>query len=166
MLASEERTRGRAEAPSRRVEEVRALEAIWSLSGPITTAKTKTPIAIPITPLALLYRYRISVSFVVAWVAFMTVLLALAPASDALTAPGWVKNVSGILATALMATPLGVLHRAIGYGAFTVAAGSGMALAISCFGAGHNGFWASYQLAGFSVLAVAGAAMVARTARG
>ena len=159
MFATQARTARQVEAPSRRLEEIRELEAIWSVSS------RTTAIEAPPTLLGLLGRFRVSIAFAAVWIAFLTVLLALAPAADPLTAPEWVKHAGGLLATALMLVPFGVVHRSIGYGASTVAAGCGIALAVSCFGAGHTGFWPSYQLAGFALLGVAGGAMLARTVR-
>ena len=159
MFDTQERTAGHVEAPSRRLEEIHELEAIWSISA------TRTAIATRRTPLGVLRRFRVSLLFGVAWIAFMTVLLALAPAADPLTTPGWVTDAGGVMATAIMLTPLGIMHRSFGYGATTVAAGAGMALAVGCFSAGHTAFWPSFQLAGFVVLAVAGGVMLARTAR-
>jgi len=159
VFATEERTAFRTEAPSRRLEEIRELEAIWSIS------RSGTQVELRPTVLGRLRSYRVSLAFAAAWIGFLTVLLALAPAADPQSTPAWVTNTAGVMATALMLTPLGIMHRVVGYGASVVAAGAGSALAVSCFSAGHTGFWPSYQLAGFALLAIAGGAMVARTAR-
>ena len=159
MFDTEERTARHVEAPSRRLEEIRELEAIWSVS------ERETAVEVRPTFLGVLHSYRVSLAFAAVWVGFLAVLLALAPATDPLATPEWARNAAGLLVTALMLAPLGIINRALGYGASTVAAGCGMALAVSCFGAGHTGFWPSYQLAGFGLLALAGGAMLVRTAR-
>ena len=160
VSTTKQRTAFRTEPPSRRLEEIRELEAIWSISRPGTAAEARP------TLLRTLRRYRVALCFAAGWIAFMTVLLGLAPAADPLTAPDWVTHAGGLLATALMVVvPLGIMNRALGYGASVVGAGAGMALAVGCFSAGHTGFWPSYQLAGFALLAAAGGTMLARLAR-
>ena len=67
--------------------------------------------------------------------------------------------------TALLVSPVALVYRALGYGALSVAAECGAALAVSCYTAGHTGFWPGFQLAGFAVLAIGAAAVAARSVR-
>lgn len=159
MFATDQRTGSSAEAPSRRLDEIRELEAIWSISERRESAAPRHE------ALRVLLRYRTGVAFAAAWLAFMGVLFAFAPASDPALTPGWVTNVAGIMLTALLLAPLGLLNRAVGYGATTLAAGCGLALGAGCFSFGHAAFWPGFQVAGFAVLAVGGGAMLARSLR-
>ena len=159
MFATDERTAVRPEAPSRRLEEIRELEELWSIPEPQTAVPVRSG------PTRFLARYRVGLLFAAAWIGFMTVLFAVAPAADPQAAPGWVTNVSGIMLTALLFTPLALINRSLGYGASALAGGCGVALAVSCFGAGHTGFWPSYQLGGFALLAAASGVVVARSLR-
>lgn len=161
VIETQEHGTVRHEAPSRRLEEIRELEELWSVpleeSEPATSTRSEL--------LRQLRRHRVGLAFAAVWLAFMTVLMTLGPSAGAVATPGWAEQVAGVLLTALLLAPLGLFNRTVGYGAATVAGVAGISLAVGCFAGGHTGFWSSFQLVGFGALAAASAVAIKRSQR-
>lgn len=158
MISTEERTTARSDVPSRRLDEIRQLEALWDVPSQAseTTAIERR------TLWQELCQRRVGIALTAAWLTFMTVLFALGPSASATVTPAWVDQVAGLMFTALLFAPLGAFNRAFGYGASSVAGVCGISVAVNCFTAGHTGFWSSFQLAGFGALAAVSVAMLVR----
>lgn len=143
----------RPDTPSRRLDEIQELEALWAT--PFERAASR-PVERP-SILRWSGQHRLGLTTAVAWLAFMGVLLGLAPAADPAAAPAWTTNVAGVMLMSLLLAPLGVFNRAFGYGASSAAALCGSSLAVNCFTQAHTGFWPTFQLLGCVALAVVGA---------
>jgi len=161
VIKTQEHGTVRHEAPSRRLEEIRELEALWAVPLEEVEAATSTRSEL----LRQLRRHRVGLAFAAAWLAFMTVLMTLGPSAGAVATPGWAEQVAGVLLMSLLLAPLGLFNRVVGYGASTVAGIAGISLAVGCFAGGHTGFWSSAQLVGFGALAAASVVVVRRSQR-
>ena len=160
MISTETRKTAHKDVPSRRLAEIRELEALWAVPLEVTEA----PLTAQSSVLQPLRRHRVGLALAAAWITFIAVLLALGPSADAAVGPpGWAEQVAGVMLTVLLLAPLGVFNRIFGYGASSIAGLCGISLAVNCFTQGHTGFWTSYQLAGFGALAAISAATLVRS---